>query len=93
MSLGADLRSQFLYGVERLYLGALKVLNLDACVIENLVMIAHEVEEATHVRTSTRLERTKIASGFCRRSEETLRVPSLFTFRSSITLQEVQTVQ
>ncbi|MDF2972148.1 MAG: hypothetical protein K0R61_2598, partial [Microvirga sp.] len=40
MSLGADLCSQFFYGVERLYLGALKVLNLDACVIENLVMIA-----------------------------------------------------
>lgn len=93
ISLDADLRPQLLDGEESLCLGTVKISDLDPCVVENLVMTAQEVEEATHIGPPTPMERMKTANGFCRRSEETLRSLSLFAFRSSLASYGIKAVQ
>jgi len=64
MGFSADFRSQLFDGGEGLHLGTLEVFDLYTCVIDNLVMIAHEMEEATHVRPSTRSKGWKVLAGF-----------------------------
>jgi hypothetical protein len=93
IGLGSEFLPEFFNGEESLYLGALKIVDLNPCVVDDLVMMAQKVEEATHVGLSTQSVRMKIASGFCRQSEETFRHPFLFIFRSSFSSYRMKIVQ
>ena len=76
----ADFLAQFGDGKESLNLGALQVLDFNPCIVDDLFMIVHKMEEAAHFGTVTPSKTFGSASGFCRRSEETFGPGSLLVF-------------
>ena len=70
LDIRANFMSQFGNGKKSLDLGAFQVMNFNSCIVDDLFMIVHKVEEAAHFGTNTHSNRMKSASGFCQRSEE-----------------------
>jgi hypothetical protein len=53
LDIRADFLAQFGDGKESLNLGTLQVLDFNPCIVDDLFMIVHKVEEAAHIGTVT----------------------------------------
>jgi len=56
----ADLLPQFMDGDESLRLGAFEIMDFDPRVVDDLLVIVHEVEEAAHLGTNHPLEQDEL---------------------------------
>ena len=64
LGIAADFLPQLGDGKQGLDLGTLQVMNFNSCIVDDLFVIVHKVEEAAHFGTNTHSNRMESASAF-----------------------------